>query len=828
MPVQVQGPDGKTYQFPDGTDKAAAIGYFKKKGIGVKQDNIPSMSSATPAAPSFRERVGAFVDAATQPIANPPRPTTVGAALRWPLEQLGADAINVTNSAARTLIGLPSSVVDTFNAIRRGDPEGINSIDPGEQSTQIYDQYQETAKTDPNLAAQNLLGQLIALRAAGKLTEAGGRFVGPMTQNLKDTLSNAKEGIHATAQRLTGVGGRAVQADVAAAAKSAGLAAKATEESNRAALSKFDADLRIADQNNVNAHVKWKAAVAEVDKANALAEKATEEYNSAQQSQYQANLDEAAKANLKAHIKYLQDTADVARENALKAKRVEESNRAEMSRYEKELAEAQRKNTAAHVKHQAAKAEADLTNQGTRAAVNARADLDTKIQDTTQQFDVALEKQRHEALDEGNRRYNAVNEVLNPKPADNSKLQIAWNKAKGSGGVTDDQLGIDLDSEEGVREKLPGTAPTPGFLNSFGKALRNDNPATYQDMQADYSWLGNQLSSGRLSGVVYHAYDVLHDALGEQMQAIADKYGKGQELKSAREYWKRMKQTFGDPFSFGDEANRQLGQMNPEYTKGQLRERWNRLAESFNPELTRLRSEIEGMTTRRDALPKESARPSGKIPRIPDEKTVEPPQLQKAPTPKESPAYPEEKTVEPPKLKPPAEAKEYPLYPEEQTVTPPKVNPVERPEVSTQAVRDRLLEKWARGEEGLNKWQVRSLLTGPIGALAGLLFDHGVGAGVGYGLGVAFGPEIAARLVEIPKMRAWLMRPPAGELETLQKLPYADRIQLTDGLKKVAQKAQSQGVIIAPELVQYLGMGAILPKSRQLQETRDRQRQSSQ
>lgn len=33
--VQVQGPDGKTYQFRAGTDKQAAISYFKKKGIGA-------------------------------------------------------------------------------------------------------------------------------------------------------------------------------------------------------------------------------------------------------------------------------------------------------------------------------------------------------------------------------------------------------------------------------------------------------------------------------------------------------------------------------------------------------------------------------------------------------------------------------------------------------------------------------------------------------------------------------------------------------------------------------------------------------------------------
>ncbi len=36
MPVEVQGPDGQTYHFPDGTNKEAAVGYFKKKGIGAK------------------------------------------------------------------------------------------------------------------------------------------------------------------------------------------------------------------------------------------------------------------------------------------------------------------------------------------------------------------------------------------------------------------------------------------------------------------------------------------------------------------------------------------------------------------------------------------------------------------------------------------------------------------------------------------------------------------------------------------------------------------------------------------------------------------------
>src|SRR5215469_10781837 len=33
MSVTVEGPDGNNYEFPDGTDKTAAVAYFKKKGI---------------------------------------------------------------------------------------------------------------------------------------------------------------------------------------------------------------------------------------------------------------------------------------------------------------------------------------------------------------------------------------------------------------------------------------------------------------------------------------------------------------------------------------------------------------------------------------------------------------------------------------------------------------------------------------------------------------------------------------------------------------------------------------------------------------------------
>jgi hypothetical protein len=46
--VDVEGPDGKTYSFPEGTDKAAAIRYFKAKRIGSAASAIPPPTLAKP------------------------------------------------------------------------------------------------------------------------------------------------------------------------------------------------------------------------------------------------------------------------------------------------------------------------------------------------------------------------------------------------------------------------------------------------------------------------------------------------------------------------------------------------------------------------------------------------------------------------------------------------------------------------------------------------------------------------------------------------------------------------------------------------------------
>lgn len=67
MTVEVIGPDQKRYQFPDGTDKATAVAYFRKKGIGatapvVAKQPAKPQSFLEPQKPttSFWDNAGAY------------------------------------------------------------------------------------------------------------------------------------------------------------------------------------------------------------------------------------------------------------------------------------------------------------------------------------------------------------------------------------------------------------------------------------------------------------------------------------------------------------------------------------------------------------------------------------------------------------------------------------------------------------------------------------------------------------------------------------------------------------------------------------------------
>jgi hypothetical protein len=179
------------------------------------------------------------------------------------------------------------------------------------------------------------------------------------------------------------------------------------------------------------------------------------------------------------------------------------------------------------------------------------------------------------------------------------------------------------------------------------RLIKTGDVVNYETLQGYYSELGREIVKGTLPGDVYHALDTLHESIGNEMQRIADSQGLGTELKSAREYWRRMKQTFGDTSdAISDRAGRELKDNNPDYIGEQISEYRQRLLGSFDPQIPNLLKTAAKALERLGKLPtEESARKMiAKIPRPPETTVVPPPGTKPVPAPRD-PLLAEKKTI---------------------------------------------------------------------------------------------------------------------------------------------------------------------------------------
>ena len=298
--------------------------------------------------------------------------------------------------------------------------------------------------------------------------------------------------------------------------------------------------------------------------------------------------------------------ADTATANETEAAKADKERKSELSKHASEKAKAAAKNQ--DVQEGLA---SDLEAQRkigpiTRKLANARAALRA-----------AVETAREKALKVGNEKYNTVNKVLNPIPAQPEFYQYVVSKAG---------------------DELAGSKGAPTYLKAINQRIKSEAPIRYEDLQSDYSNLGRELSKGTLPGDVYHAYDVMHEAIGDEMQRIADSQGMGAHLTDARNYWRRMKQTFGKPITFTDAANKAIGGV-----KDEAQENAIRLLGSFDPSIPRIAAHVANIEKGVDAMPKPV--PERVLTRDAAAKRVAAPQLELTPRPTP-------KTFEPQKIGP--------------------------------------------------------------------------------------------------------------------------------------------------------------------------------
>lgn len=661
MPVKVIGPDGATYQFPDGTDKAAAVAYFKKKGIGV-QAKAPAPFVQPPKKGFLKSFAAPFVGAVKS---LDPRPTD--------------------DERAQ---GLTSGYDYVMRPLERVVEGGID------QGRQAVSEFKQSAPTSMHPTPEQLSHRQLA---TGHALATVIPVLGPWAASV------AEEG----GEQL-GTGDYSGAAGTVAGNAVLALAPKVVKEGTRA----LSPRLRTAAQSMVGAGEKpVKAIVAkEADGANTA-------------------YDAARRANQKATEETLEDRA-----------KVDEANARQRAQEAQKRLEARAANHAADKTH--AKA-TEVVRAANKEAVRAQEKIALtreKLTSASRELQAQIETARNNAQKEGDAKYNTVNEKLNPIAADPE----FYTKSL-------------VDASESIK----GSAPEPTFLRAIEKRIETGDPIRYEDLQADYSRLGRELSKGTLPGDVYHAYDQMHEAIGEEMQRIADAHGQGPQLTAARNYWRRMKQAFGKPYNPTDVGNTVLDKATGQGTAEEQANRV-RLLGSFDKTIPQTVEHIGNLREGLGALPDPK----------PIRDVVKP-----------LPAKPE-----PAPLPKPGEPKPY--------SEPRPTTPVERPEVNTRAVREQLVDRFAHGEEKLNPFQVRALIRGGIGPVIGAaLGEHfgGVGTAVGAIAGTALGPLAIAKLLDVPGVREWLTRPPAGELETLRNLPSADRLRITDTLGKVVEQSAKMG-----------------------------------
>lgn len=460
----------------------------------------------------------------------------------------------------------------------------------------------------------------------------------------------------------------------------------------------------------------------------------------------------AAEAADEARTKTLADNRS-ADENTLKDRgKVDATNSDALVKHQADVKAVRADNVKNLQDHLAAVDEAVKDKTAGPAILDAREGLQSAVDDATKDVDVRIEKARHDALEEGNKKYSGVNETLNPIQADPEVIQEARLRAT---------------------EAIKGTSEEPKILKDMQRKADNMEVPTYEDLQGYYSELGREISKGSLPGDLYHAYDTLHEAIGDEMQRIADQNGQGAQLKSAREYWRRMKRTFGDTSdTVSDRAGKEVKEANPDAAKGQVSEYRRRLLGSFDPKIPQLLDAVDKGTQRLKDLPTEAKGRELAATKVP----------------------------EPPAMKPQPKAPEPASYSE-----PHATKPIEIPGIDTRAIREKLFDRWISGEEKLDKYQVKRLLSGGLGAVAGQLLGGRTGAELGFGAGAIFGPTVIVKFLDHPAFREWITRPPADELATLKKLPNADRIKITDGLKQVVGEAQKRGIKVSPSLLTAIG-----------------------
>ncbi len=393
--------------------------------------------------------------------------------------------------------------------------------------------------------------------------------------------------------------------------------------------------------------------------------------------------------------------------------------------------------------HQQQVAETKAANEAAVKQQSKVAPTEQKLTSSVQEMQAQVETARNNALKEGNKKYNAVNKELNQEPADSSAINDAAH----------DSL-----------SKITGTYSEPSIIKSIKSRLDNGDNLAYEDLQGYYTELGRELSKGSLPGDLYQAYDTMQEAIGDDMQRIADANGKGAQLLDARNYWRRMKQAFGKPYNPTDAGNVVLDKTAGGVMRRAEQANRLRLLGSFDKTIPQTAEHIDNLQKGIEALPKEQ----------PIRNILKP--LPEKPAPVSAPKFegtPEELAKQKTPL-PKASGKT--------VIDQADIEAAKRGRLQNDA--DLMRTKGTFGATVMSLYALRSLVHGQFGPLASVPMDVGVAMAATRGL---------ANLMERPSIVNFFSKATAKDIAAIPP-------ELRGDLPKLVQAAQKRGIPVSAAL----------------------------
>lgn len=509
MSVTVQGPDGNNYEFPDGTDKAAAVAYFKKKGItSAKPSPAPGPKWGTrgDVLGNVWEHAKGLVTGPIQAIGRPPETPDEMTVANMP-------QLNIPGAlgAYRMLVEPTVNALQEFANLRvQGGPQASilhgSTWDPatGERTPTAGSKLVDAIPIYGPWAAQteeeaHKKGILPA--AAGLTTDVvGGELMGKLPKFLSST---ARRG----AQTLLGAGPdatrRAVEAENTRVANREQFVAEADAELKKQFLDRLDVSMK-EDQGVLTEH---EARVNGLDEKHRTAQR---EHQQDLRALHDRNLEKARQNQL--------DETERLNRNAEKT-----------GKYRKEVQDVKNENIRKKAEHEADQRKAqqdwDELNKAHGQGQEAIASRDVMEQQVQKDLKALEDKVNQEA----NKKYND----LRAKMKDTSILRE--------------------DAAEAVTEAYEWVRGSPDKIKQFKFISDMERhgegppaPLKWNDLQGYLEEFRKTMKKGGMDGDLYKAVESMHDFIEDEMGKLAEENGTATEWTDAQASWRKYKSTFID------------------------------------------------------------------------------------------------------------------------------------------------------------------------------------------------------------------------------------------------------------------------------------------